>query len=97
MTTPRAAPGADAVQAALDSGDIAGARRALLSLNDREVELLRKEVGDEAVELLRAASRISARLGKVIRCQRSAGRSRRSRSFRMWTGSGFTICGDRRS
>jgi pimeloyl-ACP methyl ester carboxylesterase len=65
----RSTPGLDALQDALAAGDVASARRALLSLSGRELELFREEIGDEAAErAVRSAARgrRRAKLGRVI-------------------------------
>ena len=65
----RSAPGLDALQDALAAGDVAGARRALLRLSERELELFREEIGDEAADrAVKAAARgrRRAKLGNVL-------------------------------
>ncbi len=64
-----ATPGLDALQDALDAGDIGAVRRQLLTLSEHELTLLREDIGAAAVERsLQAASRNrrGERRGKVI-------------------------------
>jgi pimeloyl-ACP methyl ester carboxylesterase len=65
----RETPRLDELQAALDEGNVDGARRALLGLSEHERELLAEEMGWEALERARAAAargRRRGKLGKVI-------------------------------
>jgi pimeloyl-ACP methyl ester carboxylesterase len=62
-------PRIDALQAALDRGDLDGVRRTLLSLDGREANILERELGPEAFERARlsaARGRRRAKLGKVL-------------------------------
>ncbi len=62
-------PGLDALQGALDAGDIGTVRRQLLTLSEPELELLREDIGAAALDRsLRAASRNrrGERRGKVL-------------------------------
>jgi hypothetical protein len=70
MTTAQTgSPGLDRIQTALDRGDVADARRALLELTDQELELLSAEIGEPAVRRAQGTAARGPRrtkLGRVL-------------------------------
>ena len=70
MTTAQTgSPGLDRIQTALDRGDVADARRALLELSDQELELLSAEIGEPAVRRAQGTAARGPRrtkLGRVL-------------------------------
>src|SRR4249920_2927491 len=70
MTTAQTgSPGLDRIQTALDRGDVADARRALLELSDQELELLSAEIGEPAVRRAQGTAARGprrAKLGRVL-------------------------------
>jgi CHAT domain len=70
MTTAQTgSPGLDRIQTAVDRGDVADARRALLELSDQELELLSAEIGEPAVRRAQGTAARGPRrtkLGRVL-------------------------------